>query len=89
MVSTCKMFGISRQVYYRAKKREKDKEDIATQIIENVYEVEWCHPSQGNIWHEVGKMIIGNNLKGTIQYEGEGLIGFKGELVKGFNRSSF
>jgi len=46
-MATCRLFGVDRQVYYRSKQREKDRQQVATDVVALVEEVRMRMPRLG------------------------------------------
>ena len=66
-MGTCRLFGISRQVYYRSKKSEKNKREVATKVVCLVKKVRIRLPELGTrklyslLQSELNKLGVGRD----------------------------
>jgi putative transposase len=66
-MGTCRLFGISRQVYYRAVKSEQDKREVATKVVSLVRQVRIRLPELGTrklyllLQSELNKLSVGRD----------------------------
>jgi transposase InsO family protein len=66
-MATCRLFGVNRQVYYRAKKSERKSRHRATQVVTKVMEVRQLMPELGTrklyekLYNELRELKVGRD----------------------------
>lgn len=66
-MATCRLFGVNRQVYYRAKKSEANSRQCASSVVEKVLEVRQLMPELGTrklykkLYHQLKELKVGRD----------------------------